>query len=117
MCEAYASQVILQSNPTKAMSYLFCIHKIYENVFQNVRSFKYYLAKSKLDSDDTTIKTILRNWANYKFEKDNFEAATNCYVIQIYYLMIHEAYSEAFSLIARGKDIESLTIAAKLTLL
>ncbi|KAL2711901.1 gem-associated protein 5 [Vespula squamosa] len=109
MCEAYTNQLILESNPTKAVSCLFCIHKIYENVFQNIRTFKdaYCLAKSKLDSNDTVIKTILQNWANYKFEKGHFEAAADCYGIQIDYFIIH----------ACGKDIESLTIAAKLTLL
>ncbi|KAL2748138.1 gem-associated protein 5 isoform X1 [Vespula maculifrons] len=114
MCEAYANQLILESNPTKAVSYLLCIHKIYEaiDVFQNVRMFKeaYCLAKSKLDSNDIMIKTILQNWANYEFEKGHFEAAAHCYVKL-------GAYSEAASLLARRKDVESLTIAAKLALL
>lgn len=86
MCEAYANQLILQSNPTKAVSYLLCIHKIYEaiDVFQNARMFKeaYCLAKSKLDSNDTMIKTILENWANYEFEKGRFEAAAHWYAIK-----------------------------------
>ncbi|XP_043665145.1 gem-associated protein 5-like isoform X2 [Vespula pensylvanica] len=114
MCEAYPNQLILESNPTKAVSYLLCIHKIYEaiDVFQNVRMFKeaYCLAKSKLDSNDIMIKTILQNWANYEFEKGHFEAAAHCYVKL-------GAYSEAASLLARRKDVESLTIAAKLALL
>ncbi|XP_046831428.1 gem-associated protein 5 isoform X2 [Vespa crabro] len=114
MCEAYANQLILESNPTKAVSYLLCIHKIYEaiDVFQNAQMFKeaYCLANSKLDSNDTMIKTILENWANYEFEKGHFEAAAHCHVKL-------GAYSEAASLLARRKDVECLTIAAKLALL
>lgn len=46
------------------------------DVLQNAQMFKeaYCLAKSKLDSNDTMIKTILQNYANYKFKKDHFEA-------------------------------------------
>ncbi|KAL2751643.1 LOW QUALITY PROTEIN: gem-associated protein 5-like isoform X1 [Vespula maculifrons] len=64
------------------VSYLLCIHKIYKvvDVLQNAQMFKeaYCLVKSKLDSNDTMIKTILQR-----------------------------AYSEAIFLLAPKKDIET----------
>ncbi|KAK2585095.1 hypothetical protein KPH14_008607 [Odynerus spinipes] len=114
MCEAYANQLILESKPTKAVSYLLCIHKIYEaiDVFQNAEMFKeaYCLAKSKLDPNDTMITTVLKNWAKYELATGHFEGAAHCYV------KLGE-FSEAASLLARRKDVESLKIAAKLTML
>lgn len=114
MCEAYANQLILESNPTEAVSYLLCIHKIYEaiDVFQDAEMFKeaYCLARSKLDSNDKMITTVLQNWANYEFRIGQFEAAAHCYVKL-------GAFSEAASLLARRKDVESLITAAKLAML
>ncbi|XP_015184665.1 PREDICTED: gem-associated protein 5 [Polistes dominula] len=114
MCEAYANQLILESNPTKAVSYLLCIHKIYEaiNVFQDAKMYKeaYCLAKSQLDTNDEIITKILENWATYESGKGHLEGAAHCYVKL-------GSYSEAASLLARRKDVDSLIIASKLALL
>ncbi|XP_043490699.1 gem-associated protein 5 [Polistes fuscatus] len=114
MCEAYANQLILESNPTKAVSFLLCIHKIYEaiDVFQNAQMYKeaYCLAKFQLYPNDEIITKILKNWAKFEYGKGHFEGAAHCYVKL-------GAYSEAASLLARRKDVDCLIIASKLALL
>ncbi|KAI4503668.1 hypothetical protein M0802_001071 [Mischocyttarus mexicanus] len=114
MCEAYANQLILESNLTKAVSYLLCIHKIYEaiDIFQNAQMFKeaYCLARSRLDPNDEIIIKILQNYAEFECGRGHFEGAAHCYVKL-------GAYSKAASLLSRRKDVDSLIIAAKLALL
>lgn len=69
MCEAYASQLVLDGNPTKAVSYLLCIHKTHEavKVLFEAKLFleSYVLARLKLPSDDALIPKIVQEWASF----------------------------------------------------
>lgn len=79
MCEAYAHQLIRQCNVEKAVSYLLCIHKIYEAIeaFLDANMFKeaYVLARCKLDSDDPFLKKILELWSEWGVFNGHLEQA------------------------------------------
>lgn len=81
MCEAYAHQLIMQKNVEKAVSYLLCIHKIYEAIetFLSVKMFKesYTLARCRLDAEDPIMKKILLKWAEWAVGVGQLEQAAH----------------------------------------
>jgi hypothetical protein len=88
MCEAYATQLIFEDNPHKAVSYLLCIDKVDEaiNVFLTAKLYKeaYTLASSRLESNNPIIKNILETWADHAQNDGHFQNATEWYVIIFY---------------------------------
>lgn len=71
----------MQGNVEKAVSYLLCIHKIYEAIkaFLDARMYKeaYVLAKFKLDADDPVLAIVLQSWAQYTTDTGHFEQAAH----------------------------------------
>lgn len=81
MCEAYAHQLIRQGSVEKAVSYLLCVHKIYEAIeaFLNANMFKeaYVLARCKLDITDPCLENILELWSQWCFCNGQIEQAAH----------------------------------------
>lgn len=81
MCEAYAHQLINQCNVEKAVSYLLCIHKIYEAIdaFLQANMYKeaYVLARCRLDSNDLFLTKILESWSDWSASNGQLEQAAH----------------------------------------
>ncbi|KAL6431847.1 hypothetical protein ACFW04_007362 [Cataglyphis niger] len=114
MCEAYAHQLIRQCNVEKAVSYLLCIHKIYEAIeaFLDANMFKeaYVLARCKLDSDDPFLKKILELWSEWGVFNGHLEQAAYCRVEL-------KQFDKAAKILARRKDVHCLEVASELAFL
>ncbi|XP_046430819.1 gem-associated protein 5 isoform X1 [Neodiprion fabricii] len=112
-CENYAEQLEFEGNRRKAVSYLLCIHKIERaiQVFVEGKMFKeaYVLAKTKLDTSDPLVDSLLETWAVGTAKEGNFEEAVQCYIKL-------GNYGEAARLLSRRKDMGSLEVAARLAL-
>ncbi|KAK0095845.1 hypothetical protein PV326_007211 [Microctonus aethiopoides] len=111
MCETYATQLIQESNPTKAVCYLLSVHKIHRaiEVFIESKMFReaFVLAKCKLESDDVILNNILNEWMKFSSKTGQLEEAAQC-SIQLGDLV------EAAKLLSRRKDIRTLETAAEL---
>ncbi|XP_025162758.1 gem-associated protein 5 [Harpegnathos saltator] len=113
-CEAYAHQLIMEGNVEKAVSYLLCVHKIYEAIkaFVDARMYKeaYVLARFKLADDDPTLAVVLQSWAHYATTAGQLEQAAHCYI------KLGELIKAA-KLLSRRYDPECLEIASQLALM
>lgn len=113
-CEAYATQLIFESNPTKAVSYLLCIHKIHRAVEvlldQKMYREAYVLARCKLDADDQIFPKILQDWASSAAREGCFEDAAHCYAKL-------GDFAKAAKFLGRRKDVEILEVAAEMGML
>ncbi|XP_015605680.1 gem-associated protein 5 isoform X2 [Cephus cinctus] len=114
MCEAYASQLIFENNPNKAVSYLLCTHKIHRaiEVFKDSKMFReaYVLARCKLSPEDPLLVKLLEEWAENTVKEGYFEEAVRCYIKL-------GDFSKAAKYLGRRKDLASLQVAAELALL
>ncbi|XP_029169359.1 gem-associated protein 5-like [Nylanderia fulva] len=114
MCEVYAHQLISQGNVEKAVSYLLCIHKIYEalEAFLNANMFKeaYVLARCKLDITDAFLEKILELWSAWCLLNGQMEQAAHCRVEL-------KQYDKAAKILARRKDVHCLEVASQLAFL
>ena len=108
---AYANQLVYESNPTKAASYLLCNHKIYEaiEIFMNHKMYKeaYAIASCKLQEDDPVLTKILENWAQNAMKDGLFEDAAQCYVKL-------GDFDKAAGILGRRTDIGTMEIAAEI---
>ncbi|XP_011499580.1 PREDICTED: gem-associated protein 5 [Ceratosolen solmsi marchali] len=108
MCEAYATQLVFEENPHKAVSYLLCINKVHKaiDIFITEKLYKeaYALASSKLDAKDPIIKNILIEWATNAVKDGHFQNATECYIKL-------GQYTQAAKILERRKDFYSLLLA------
>ncbi|GAB1867613.1 Gem-associated protein 5 [Camponotus japonicus] len=114
MCEAYAHQLMNQCNVEKAVSYLLCIHKIYEAIdaFLQANMYKeaYVLARCRLDSNDSFLTKILESWSDWSASNGQLEQAAHCRVEL-------KQFDKAAKILARRKDIYSLEVASELAFL
>lgn len=110
-CEAYADQLLFESNPTKAVSYLLCIHKIHRaiEVFIAQKMYKeaYVLARCKVDEKDEILTRILNEWANSAITVGNFEEAAQCHVKL-------GDFAKAAKLLGRRHELQVLELATEL---
>lgn len=112
-CEVYAKKLSEQPNfnPVEAASYYLACHKVEEavQVLLSSKSFReaYTLAKSRLNPDDSLIKTILREWGNYLTSNGAFELASQCFIVL-------EDYEQAAKCLYRRTDLRSLELALEL---
>ncbi|XP_043268004.1 gem-associated protein 5 [Venturia canescens] len=110
-CEAYATQLVFESNPTKAVSYLLSIHKIHRaiEIYIDQKMYKeaYVLARCKVDKEDEILTKILNEWANNASRDGNFEEAAQCYVKL-------GDFAKAARLLSRRKDLKVLELSAEL---
>ncbi|XP_014480134.1 PREDICTED: gem-associated protein 5 isoform X2 [Dinoponera quadriceps] len=113
-CEAYAHQLIMEGNVEKAVSYLLCIHKIYEAVkaYLDARLYKeaYVLARLKLADNDPTVAIVLQSWAQYATTTGQLELAAQCYV------KLGE-FTKAAKILSRRNDPDCLELASQLALI
>ncbi|KAK0182917.1 hypothetical protein PV327_001002 [Microctonus hyperodae] len=114
MCETYATQLIQESNPTKAVCYLLSVHKIHRAIEVLIESkmFReaFVLAKCKLEPDDIILNNILNEWMNFSSKSGLLEEAAQCSILL-------GDLAEAAKLLSRRKDIRTLETAAELALL
>ncbi|KAG7201057.1 hypothetical protein KM043_017605 [Ampulex compressa] len=110
MCEAYANQLVLEHNPRKAVSYLLCVHKIYEaiRVFTDACMYKeaFVLARCRLDSDDPAVKELLLDWLQHDIDTGHFEPAAHVY-------MYLKDPANAAKYLALRNSTATLTVAAE----
>lgn len=111
MCEAYANQLIQESNPAKAVAYLLSIHKIHQaiQVFVDVKMYKeaFAIAKCRLDKNDPMMTVFLDSWTKHAVKSGQFE---DCAQIAL----ISGDLSAAAVYLARKKDPIVLETAAEL---
>ncbi|XP_008548447.1 gem-associated protein 5 [Microplitis demolitor] len=114
MCEAYATQLVLESNITKAVAYFLIIHKIYQaiEVFMEAKMYReaYTLARCKLDSKDQMLTKILEVWESHAAKAGLYEDAAQCS------LLLGDCIRAA-KFIARRPDVVNLKTAAELAII
>lgn len=114
ICEAYANQLIQESNPTKAVAYLLGIHKIHEaiQVFVDAKMYKeaFAIAKCRLDENDPMMKEFLNNWTKHAMKSGLFE---DCAQIAL----VLNKFSEAALFLARRNDPLAQETAATLAII
>ncbi|XP_044005002.1 gem-associated protein 5-like isoform X2 [Aphidius gifuensis] len=114
ICEAYANQLIQESNPTKAVAYLLSIHKIHQaiQVFVDVKMYKeaFAIAKCRLDENDPMMKELLSNWTKHAIKSGLFE---DCAQIAL----VSGKLSEAAVFLARRNDPLAQVTAATLAII
>ncbi|CAD6240854.1 GSCOCG00008959001-RA-CDS [Cotesia congregata] len=114
MCEAYATQLQLESNVTKAVAYFLIIHKIYRaiEVFMEAKMYReaYILARCKLDAKDKKVKEVLEAWEGQAAKSGVYEDAAQCSIAL-------GDLVRAAQFLAKRKDVLNLKTAAKIALL
>ncbi|KAG2456186.1 gem-associated protein 5 isoform X1 [Polypterus senegalus] len=109
--EAFVKQLCFQEQFVKAASYLLSVHKVYEAI-DLLKSQQLYreaiaLAKSRLPSEDPTLKDLYISWALVLERDGHYAAAAKCYLAS-------DSTYEAVKVIAKKSDAMSLRTAAEI---